>query len=282
MPVARPSTPLPGETGHTPRADRVNGNLRPPAPAAANVPGPAPARTGPAPGPAPEPEPAPTASRRREPETALYAPVKALLEAQGYAVKGEILACDVVGVRGEEPPVIVELKRSFSLALVLQGVDRLAVSDAVYVAVGAWPKREAAVRRLCRRLGLGLIVVTRGRADVLEDPLPYRPRKDPRRMSRLLREHQRRAGDPTPGGGNRQPVMTAYRQEALRCARLLEDGPMVLRQMRALADVPHAGPILRDDVYGWFERVERGTYRLTPNGRLAVSADRELDPPVAT
>ena len=214
----------------------------------------------------------------REPEVALYAPVKALLEGQGYEVKGEVLACDVVGVRGDEPPVIVELKRAFSLALVHQGIDRLALTDAVYLAVGAWPKHQAEVRRLCRRLGLGLMVVTNGRADVIEDPMPYRPRRDTRRTTRLLREHQRRVGDPTQGGSTRHPVMTAYRQEALRCARLLEAGPMAIRAMRPLADVPHAGTILRDDVYGWFERVERGTYVLTPKGVFAVEADRALYP----
>jgi hypothetical protein len=213
-----------------------------------------------------------------EPEVALYAPVKALLESQGYDVKGEVNGCDIVGTRGDEPPVIVELKRSFSLALVHQGIDRLAMTDAVYLAVGAWPRRQAEVRRLCRRLGLGLMVVTSGRADVVEDPLPYRPRRDARRASRLLREHQRRVGDPTSGGSNRQPIMTAYRQEALRCARLLEAGPMAIRAMRPLADVPHAGAILRDDVYGWFERVERGTYALTPKGLAAVDADRAVDP----
>lgn len=213
-----------------------------------------------------------------EPEIALYAPVKALLESQGYEVKGEVLSCDVVGVRGDEPPVVVELKRTFSLALVHQGIDRLAMTDAVYLAVGAWPKRQAEVRRLCRRLGLGLMVVTGGRADVLEDPLPYRPRRDARRVGRLLREHQRRVGDPTSGGSTRQPIMTAYRQEALRCARLLGAGPMVLREMRSAADVPHAGAILRDDVYGWFERVERGTYALTLVGRAAVEADQALEP----
>ncbi len=212
-----------------------------------------------------------------DPEVSLYAPVKALLEAQGYDVKGEIGACDVVGVRGDEPPVIVELKRAFSLALVHQGIDRLAMTDAVYLAVGAWPRRQAEVRRLCRRLGLGLIVVIDGRADVVEDPVPYRPRHAPRRTARLLREHQRRVGDPTLGGSTRQPVMTAYRQEALRCACLLEAGPMAIRAMRPLADVPHAGGILRNDVYGWFERVERGTYALTSRGREAVAADRELD-----
>src|SRR5688500_5534132 len=75
------------------------------------------------------------------PEVALSAPVKALLEGQGYVVKGEITGCDLVGVRGDEPPVVVELKRTFGLALVSQGIDRLALTDAVYLAVGAWPAR---------------------------------------------------------------------------------------------------------------------------------------------
>ena len=43
-------------------------------------------------------------------EHALYPPVKAFLETQGYVVKGEVNGCDLVAIRGEEPPVIVELK----------------------------------------------------------------------------------------------------------------------------------------------------------------------------
>ena len=118
------------------------------------------------------------------PEVALYGPVKALLESQGYSVKGEVVGCDVVAVRGDEPPVVVELKRQFGLGLVLQGIDRLALTDAVYLAVGAWPPRPAAVRRLCRRLGLGLIVVARERAirgarsasvSPPQEPDPHRP-----------------------------------------------------------------------------------------------------------
>ena len=93
-------------------------------------------------------------------ETELYAPVKAFLEAQGYVVKGEVRGCDVVGVRDAGEPVVVELKRGFSLELVLQGVDRLALSPLVYLAVGAWPRRLSEVRRLCRRLGLGLLRVS--------------------------------------------------------------------------------------------------------------------------
>src|SRR5215831_12112373 len=104
-------------------------------------------------------------------ESDLYAPVKAFLAAQGYVVKGEVKGCDVVGVRGREPPVVVELKRSFGLALVLQGIDRLALTDQVYLAVGAWPRRMRDVRKLCRRLGLGLLIVER-RVEVVLDPTP--------------------------------------------------------------------------------------------------------------
>lgn len=209
------------------------------------------------------------------PETALYAPVKALLEAQGYDVKGEIVGCDVVGVRADGPPVVVELKQKFGLALVLQGIDRLAMTDAVYLGVGAWPRRPATVRKLLRRVGLGLIVISDGRAEVALDPLPYQPRKTRARTARLLDEHRRRVGDPTTGGSVRRPIMTAYRQEALRCAARLDAGPATLRAIREGGDAPHAGPILRSNYYGWFDRVERGVYALSPRGRKALEADRD-------
>ena len=217
-----------------------------------------------------------SASRTRAttpPETSLYGPVKALLEGQGYVVKGEIVGCDVVAVRGDEPPVIVELKRRFGLDLVLQGLDRLALSDAVYIAIGTWPRKPAEVRKLCRRLGLGLIVVAGERADVLVDPVPYVPRKHRARTARLLGEHRIRVGDPTTGGSVRQPIMTAYRQEALRIAARLGGGPQPLRAIRAQGDVPHAGRIVQTNVYGWFERVERGVYALSPRGQRALEED---------
>ena len=205
-------------------------------------------------------------------ESDLYAPVKALLEGQGYVVKGEVRGCDVVAVRGAEPPVVVELKRAFGLGLVLQGVDRLALTDLVYLAVGQWPKQMKNVKKLCRRLGLGLIVVGGDKADVVIDPAPYLPRKNKRKVGRMLGEHARRVGDPNLGGqAMRAPLMTAYRQQALRCAELLAlNGPMKLAAMRAAADVPNVASILQSDVYGWFERVERGVYTITPKGRQGL------------
>ena len=217
-------------------------------------------------------------------ETDLYAPVKTFLEGQGYEVKAEIHGCDLVAVQGDGPPLVVELKTRFTLELLLQGVDRLALTDLVYLAVPQPGRRSAAaspydraVRGLCRRLGVGLLVVDLARADghqveVLLDPVPYRPRKDRKRAARLLGEHARRRGDPNRGGSTRVPIVTAYRQDALRCARLLRDGPLTLAALRAAGAPDGAASILRRNVYGWFERVARGTYALTPAGRSGMES----------
>jgi len=217
-------------------------------------------------------------------ETDLYPPIKRFLEAQGYEVKGEIGPCDVVAVRGDEGPVVVELKKALNFTLILQAVDRLGVSDAVYVAfrVGkhhsaTWRAKRKQVIGLLRRLGLGLLTVsTRGKVDPVLDPAPYRPRGNPKRRLRLLKEFSERVGDPEVGGSSTGLRLTAYRQDALRCARELgRSGVVKLSLLRETTGVDRAGSILRDNHYGWFERVRTGHYRLTPkgNGGLEEWAD---------
>ncbi len=209
-------------------------------------------------------------------ETALYAPVKRFLEAQGFTVKGEVCGCDLVALRGDEPPVVVvgELKLNFNLELVLQGVERSAACDEVWLAVrvAARSGRESdrRVRKLCRLLGFGLLgVFATGRVEPLVEPAPWRPRPDRKRRSRLVGEHRRRNGDPVSGGVTKIPIMTAYRQQALICAALLQDGPCRTAQVKAT--VPDAPKILLRNVYGWFDRVERGVYRLTSDGAAALA-----------
>jgi hypothetical protein len=209
------------------------------------------------------------------PETSLYPAVKRFLERAGFSVKGEVNGCDVVAIRDGEPQqlVIVEMKLGFNLDLLLQAIDRMRSADEVWLAVPATRRgrdRDPRVHRLCRLIGFGLMAVNvaRDRIEVLTEPGPYRPRPDQRRRAQLLSEHARRTGDLSPGGSTRQPVMTAYRQQALACAALLQMSPCRPRDLRAV--VPDAGRILLRNVYGWFERIERGVYRLTNLGELAL------------
>jgi hypothetical protein len=207
-------------------------------------------------------------------ETELYPAIKSFLEAQGYTVKGEIRECDVVALRGNEPPVIVELKTTFSLQLVLQGIDRQAMTDAVYIAVPP-PKRRQHndIVKLCRRLGLGLLLVSADHVEALLDPAPYQPRPMKKRTAMLLKEFQHRIGDTTSGGATtRGPRMTAYRQGALKvAAHLKAHGPARPADIKAATGVDKAPSMLRDDVYGWFIRVERGVYALSPKGQEAAT-----------
>jgi hypothetical protein len=144
-------------------------------------------------------------------ETSLYPVVKRFLEAAGFQVKGEVAGCDVVAVPDGEPPqlTVVEMKLGFNLELLLQAVDRARAADEVWLAVPASQRgrdRDGRVHRLCRLIGFGLMAVdaARDRVYVLAEPGPYRPRPDARRRGRLLGEHARRVGDPSPGGSTRQ------------------------------------------------------------------------------
>jgi hypothetical protein len=222
------------------------------------------------------------AARARPCEATLYAPVKAFLEARGYEVKGEVRGCDLVARRDDEQPIVVELKLRFSLALVLQGIDRLALTQRVYLAVPRPPSRPRGsrgrapdspdIRKLCRRVGLGLMLVSGRGVEILEEPLPYRPRLAKARALRLKDEFDRRIGDANVGGTASVPVVTAYRQDALRCARALAlAGPMRVGALRAAAGVPSAAPMLQRNVYGWFTRIERGTYTLSEGGHRALT-----------
>jgi len=207
-------------------------------------------------------------------ETDLYGPVKALLESQGYEVKGEIGAADIVGVRGNEPPVVVELKTHFSLILFHQAIDRQSITDVVYVAVphGKGKSFQRSLRnnkKLCRRLGLGLMTadMKSNRVQIHFDPAPFRPRKSPTKRDGLLKEFAKRSGDPNIGGTSRQTLMTAYRQDALRCLHNLDqDGPTKASKVAEHTGVANARNIMADNHYGWFERVKAGIYALTPEG----------------
>lgn len=219
-----------------------------------------------------------------QPETSLYQPVKDWLEALGFTVKAEVQGCDIVARKGGEAPVIVELKTRFNLDLILQGVDRLKLSERVYIAFPAsatgkasqWRKRRRAIIGLCRRLGLGLLIVD-ARVEIVLDPEPYQPRGNARKHRSLMLEFDRREGDQNVGGSTRRAIVTAYRQDALRCLVHLRDNPGAApREVKDAAGVGRAAGILQGNVYGWFERRGRGAYVVSPKGEAALGEFAEV------
>ncbi|MCQ4086898.1 DUF2161 domain-containing phosphodiesterase [Saccharibacillus sp. JS10] len=221
-------------------------------------------------------------------ETELYPPLKSFFEARGYSVKSEVRHCDLVGYRqNEEHPLIVEIKRTFTLELLLQGIDRQRLGGDVYVAVernrakkGAANQRFSEITQLCRRLGIGLIIVTFYQTkepfvEVLCEANEIQETRNVRigkKAKRIRTEFDARSGDHNVGGSNKRKLVTAYREQALQIAQQLwmfgEASPAMLKEATGIGKTSF---ILQKNYYGWFERVSRGRYRLTEEGTNALS-----------
>ncbi len=211
-------------------------------------------------------------------ESDLYLPLKAFLVSHGYEVKGEVMACDVLAIRGEEVPAVIELKLSINLSVILQAVERLSLTSKVYIGVprqcGNLKRRRKQIIKLLRMLGLGLITIDpqkeAGGVKVLLDPGEYKPRITGHRQERLLGEFAKRVGDPNLGGSETKiGRMTAYRQRALLISHFLQqNGPTKAADIARTLNEPKARDILYKNVYGWFDRVSTGIYTLSPRGEL--------------
>jgi hypothetical protein len=217
------------------------------------------------------------ANRLRESD--LYAPVKLHLMALGYIVRGEVGKCDIVGL-SDTAMIAVELKLGFGLPVLYQALQRLGSVDLVYVAVAVpdgrtarrnWDAQLSDAVRLCRMLGVGLLSVRNGNVTVHADPGPYQPRKQAKNRAKLLSEFVRRSGDHNVGGTTKRPRVTAYREDALACASILAaQGAMKGFAVRDATGVAKASVILRDNVYGWFGRIDRGIFDISSAGRSAL------------
>jgi len=213
-------------------------------------------------------------------ERELYAPIRDFLAAQGFEVRGEVAQCDIVATRGEEL-VAIELKRAFGIDVLLQAVRRQRFADSVYVAlpkprVSGREKRWRLCKSLLRQLELGLILVHDEAkppfVEIVFHPLPYRRPRNAGQRRAALRETRGRSGDYNVGGAPAGARVTAYRENAIHLACALEAfGPLSPRQLRALETGPKTLAILSANVYGWFERVERGVYAITETGRQGLA-----------
>lgn len=208
-------------------------------------------------------------------ETDLYPPVVAYLNSQGYTVRAEVRQCDVTAVKADEL-IVVELKRQFTIDLLVQVTKRQRITPLVYVAI---PRPLESLRtakwrgifQLLRRLEVGLLFVILSnqpdlcRAEVAFHPSPFHPRKSLQERRAVTREFSERSGDYNLGGMMRTTILTAYREQAIHIACCLEThGPLSIRALKALGTSDKTASILQSDYYGWFARVHRGTYALRP------------------
>lgn len=216
-------------------------------------------------------------------ETEMDPPVRAWLRERGFEVRGEVRGVDLLAVRGDLT-VAVELKTAPGLRLAAQALDRQKLTPLVYAAVPRPANLRKArnfkdLKTLCRRTGVGLLVVaTGGSAVPCQEMLAPDPTLAPpvrsRRLQAALKEWKgRTAEDRNRGGSSRRKIVTAYREFVVRIARRLRRGPATPAQLREEGFEARAAAALRRDYYGWFRKTTAGRWGLTPRGRKAVDTE---------
>lgn len=216
-------------------------------------------------------------------EQDLYEPVRQWLKDRGYNPKAEVMGCDILALK-DELALAVELKVTLNLEVILQAVDRQRFADIVYIAVPKkgkllYTKRWRMINHLLKRLEIGLLLVSEKGKSVEEalEPVPFDRERSrqayKRRRKSAVAEFNKRHGDYNTGGVNKVKLVTAYRESALLIAHLLSvNGPMSPKKLREMgSDAKKTQSILSRNVYGWFEKLSKGLYMVSPRGYEALS-----------
>lgn len=206
-------------------------------------------------------------------ETELYEPVREYLDRHGYEVNAEVMHCDIVATRDDDL-IVVELKTSANMQLLIQATDRQKITKSVYVAIPhpGRNRRFSGIQRVLRQLELGLLVVTSSplglRVTKVFDPLPSQKKQMKKNRRAIIQEISDRTANYNIGGSNRTGLVTAYREKAIFIATCLEylgaSSPKILREYGTGKSTQS---ILANNHYGWFQRIERGIYQITDQGK---------------
>ncbi len=213
-------------------------------------------------------------------ETELYPHVKKWFENNGFTVHAEVKNCDLTAVKDNEL-IIAELKRGLTIELLLQGVARQKSAEKVYIVI---QKPSIKYRKLqdimyiLKKLDLGLLLVDFEdceNATVEEALIPgmsFRVNKNSRKRRMILKESQLRATDGNSGGSNQKKLLTLYRERSIFIACCLEKfGTLSVEDLRKLGNSKHkTGTILQANFYGWYDRVKRGWYTLSDEGKKGL------------
>lgn len=211
-------------------------------------------------------------------ETDLYEPIRAFLEEEGYQVQAEVKHCDIAAVKDGQL-VVVELKKTFSLKLVYQALERQSLTEQVFVAIprpkkGQREKPWRDMLRLLKRLELGLLTVALDSplqtVDVVLEPSDSLAWKNRKKREQVQAEMENRQMDVNVGGMTRRKIITAFREKSIRLACILErEGQISTAALRERGMEDCVG-VLSRNFDKWFQRVEKGVYTLSEKGREAL------------
>ena len=206
-------------------------------------------------------------------EKDMFQSLKTHLEKLGYTVKAEVLNTDITAIK-DDCVIIIEMKKTLNTTLMYQGSKRQRISDYVYLAILRPTTKQLRSKQfrekmhLVRKLQLGLMFVNvnKGTVETFLDPQNYTMRKNNIKKRRLLKEFEQRHTSFNTGGVTKTKIITAYRERALVIAYHLQSGFLAVKEIKILTNDFKCSTILQKNYYSWFDRVDRGIYKLNDLG----------------
>ena len=209
-------------------------------------------------------------------EADMYQPLKSHFLGLGFDVKGEVKGIDVVLVKGEQIWA-VEMKKTFSMTLVYQALERQKDVNAVFVAIPrkVFMGQRGHILHILEKLSLGLVTVAMDSPAKLVD-VHLMPNiisgRNTKASRALIAEFTGRNFDDNVGGSSKTKLLTAYREKALKVALALEvagsaQAPNLIRDFGC---PDNTNSILNTNSYFWFRKVGRGVYELSEEGKKAL------------
>lgn len=222
-------------------------------------------------------------------ESDLYKPIQKHFTQLGYEVYGEVNDCDITALKDNEL-IIIELKLRLNVDLLIQATKRQKLTNQVYIAIpkpnySLFSRKWKDLCHLIRRLELGLIIVTflksSTRMDIAITPKPFDRKKsmqqNKKKREKLLKEMEGRHVSHNIGGSNQTKIMTAYKENCIQIAYYLENyGPLSPKALREMGTGDKTLPILNNNYYGWYERIERGKYMISDKGMSEIKEHPEI------
>ena len=214
-------------------------------------------------------------------EKDLFIPIKSYFEQYGYIADGEVNDIDLYMEKGGES-IAVELKQTLDFKAVQQAALRQKITDSVFIGIfrpgdinsGSFKDKLY----LLKRLGIGLIVVSKRtrQIEIVSEPvvteLSEYQRRNKSKKKALSSEFQKRRVKNNIGGVHGEKLVTSYREDALLVLDTLAElgGEAPSRKVNELSGIKRGTTIMRNNYYGWFEKVAKGVYRIRQEGYDAL------------
>lgn len=209
-----------------------------------------------------------------------------MFEEAGYSVNAEVKNCDVTAVRDDEL-IVVEMKTTLNVKLLAQGINRQRSGADVYIAIPRPKnydgKKWRDILAVIKKLELGLIFITISDkfsfAEIVVDPVPFKTTNTYRPKKRaLMDEITARRCDVNIGGVTGRKIVTSYIEMSVHIACLLESQATASPRDFKVCGIEsgRAGTILRNNALGWFEKVDKGVYRLSEKWIIGKAMYKEV------